>query len=53
MKSTVVVEANIKSRSSEKIVIELSIPLVRSMPAGEEIIQSALNAEVTLLRLNY
>ncbi len=44
MESTVTVEANIKSRSSTNVVIELNIPLVRSMPAGEEVIQSALNA---------
>lgn len=44
MESTVTVEANIKSRSSGNIVIELNIPLVRSMPAGEDVIQTALNA---------
>ncbi len=42
--TTVAVEAKITNRSSNNVVIELNIPLVRSMSSGEEVIQIALNA---------
>jgi len=44
METTVSVEASIKSRTSNNLVIELSIPLVRSMVSGEDVIQAGLNA---------
>tara|TARA_B100001964_G_C14165916_1_gene569066 strand:+ start:80 stop:1375 length:1296 start_codon:yes stop_codon:yes gene_type:complete len=44
MESSVTVEAKIKSCSSKNVVIELNIPLVRSMLTGEDVIQAALNA---------
>ena len=44
METTVSVEASIKSRTSNNLIIELSIPLVRSMVSGEEVIQAGLNA---------
>jgi len=44
VKSTVDVKALIKSSSSERVVVEVSIPLVRSMLSGEEVIQIATNA---------
>ncbi len=44
MGSSATASATITNISSEKVTIELSIPLVRSMQTGEEIIQSALNA---------
>lgn len=56
MKTTTTVKASIKSQSSENIVIELNIPLVRSMISGEDVIQLALNvtgglATAALLKL--
>jgi len=44
MQSTMDVSAHIKSKSNERIVLELSIPLVQSMISGEEVIQIATNA---------
>jgi hypothetical protein len=44
MTTTATVEANVKSISSSNIVIEINIPLMRSMPTGEDIIQLGLNA---------
>lgn len=44
MKATVEVSAQIKSKSEGQVVLELSIPLVRSMISGEEVIQMATNA---------
>lgn len=44
MQSTVKVTAEIKKSSPEEVKIEVSIPLIRSMVSGEEIIQVAANA---------
>lgn len=44
MKSIVEVNAEIKSCSDGQVVIEISMPMVRSMISGEEIIQAAVNA---------
>lgn len=44
METKAIIEAHVKDCSSENIVIELNIPLVRSMPSDEEVIQHALNA---------
>ena len=44
MKTTVAIQASIKSRTADNVVIELSIPLVRSMLSGEKVIQAAVNA---------
>ncbi len=48
MISTVEVNAQIKSCSDNQVVIEVSIPLVRSMLRGEDVIQAAVNAVGTL-----
>ena len=44
MQTTLEVSANIDKRSSEEVVIKVSIPLVRSMLSGEAVIQAAVNA---------
>lgn len=44
MKTTVEVTAGVKSKHTDGITIEVSIPLVNSMVAGEEVIQAAVNA---------
>lgn len=44
MNSTVTIEANIKDRAPDNVVIEVSIPLVRSMLSGEDVVQAAVNA---------
>lgn len=44
MKSTVDINAQIKSCSDERVVLEVSIPLIKSMLSGEEVIQIATNA---------
>ena len=44
MKSTVTATASLKNVSSDHVVIELSIPLVRSMLNGEDVVQIAVNA---------
>lgn len=44
MKLTVDVNAQIKSCSDERVVLEVSIPLIKSMLSGEEVIQIATNA---------
>jgi hypothetical protein len=44
MKTTVKVGAKITKIESEQVVIEVSIPLVRSMLNGEDVIQAAVNA---------
>lgn len=44
MKTTVEVSAELKSSTTDQIVIEVSVPLVRSMLHGEEVVQAAVNA---------
>ena len=44
MKQTVSVKAQLEEKTDEELVIKVSIPLVRSMLIGEEIIQAAVNA---------
>lgn len=44
MRSTVKVSAQIKSCTDSQVVIEVSIPLIRSMIGGEDVIQAATNA---------
>jgi len=48
METTVTVQASIKKRTTDNVVIEISLPLVRSMLSGEEVIQAAVNAVGTL-----
>lgn len=44
MRTTVEVKASIDERLAEEVVIRVSIPLVRSMLNGEDVIQAAVNA---------
>ena len=44
MKTTVEVSAQLKSSTADQLVIEVTVPLVRSMLYGEEIVQAAVNA---------
>lgn len=44
MQKTVSVAAKIDEKTDEELVIKVSIPLVRSMLSGEEVIQAAVNA---------
>jgi len=44
METSVTIQASIKNRTADNVVIELSIPLVRSMLSGEDVIQAAVNA---------
>ena len=44
MRSTVSINAEVKNRTNDQMVVEVTIPLVRSMLSGEDVIQSAVNA---------
>ena len=44
MKTTVEVSAQLKRSTADQLVIEVSVPLLRSMLYGEEVVQAAVNA---------